>query len=564
MFMLKFLATVAQGQSAPAPEQAWASERFSDLASAQLKQWAESLLRGESDTALFESKASCKLAPSAWTTVTEDRFLRVREAKGSAKAMVPSEALSGLTPEFVGQKAAKVKFKVFAVEPKPSWMTRLYFLLAGPTPEGYLERNAVWQATWKWDEKSAPTITSAELIAVEEVLLKGQAAPRFTESTQAVLGGTSAFRDQLRFGTDHWRQRVELFNRFFKFGQNGLAMGDANGDGREDLYVCQNGGLPNRLFIQQADGTAKEVAAEAGVDLLDLTRSALFVDLDNDGDQDLVVAADSGLLAYRNDGKGHFEPKVRYPAVRNAHGIAAADYDNDGDVDLYVCRYFATQEEGAGLAVPVPYYDANNGGANFLIRNEGPAKRAEDWLNFSDATKESGLETQNNRRFSFAAVWEDLDNDGDQDLFVANDFGLKNLYVNEGGKFRDTALASNIDDGGFGMSAASGDYDNDGIMDLYAGNMFSAAGSRVTRQPQFRPGLDSALLTRFQRMARGNSLFRGLGGQDPPRFADVSEETGVTVGRWSWGSLFADLNNDGWEDIFVANGFVTGSAPDDL
>ena len=97
--------------------------------------------------------------------------------------------------------------------------------------------------------------------------------------------------------------------------------------------------------------------------------------------------------------------------------------------------------------------------------------------------------------------------------------------------------------------------------DLYAGNMFSAAGRRVTTQPQFRPGLDLDLLTKFQRMARGNSLFRGLG---KGRFDDVSESVGVTVGRWSWGSVFADLNNDGWQDLVVANGFVTGQVPDDL
>ncbi|MEM7388137.1 MAG: VCBS repeat-containing protein, partial [Verrucomicrobiota bacterium] len=261
-----------------------------------------------------------------------------------------------------------------------------------------------------------------------------------------------------------------------------------------------------------------------------------------------------------------FEAKFRIPSVLNAFSLTAADYDNDSDLDLFVCRYFAKKEDGAQLATPVPYFDANNGGGNYLIRNDGRSKQQGDWISFSDATVESGLDGQNNRRFSFASVWEDLDNDGDQDLFVANDFGLKNLYVNEGGTFRDLAPGAGVDDGGFGMSASAGDFDRDGIPDLYAGNMFSAAGNRITSQPGFRPEADDATRARFRRMARGNSLFRGLGGSrnGGPGFADVSEPTGVTVGRWSWGSIFADLDQDGWEDLVVANGFVTGRVPDDL
>ena len=80
--------------------------------------------------------------------------------------------------------------------------------------------------------------------------------------------------------------------------------------------------------------------------------------------------------------------------MRNAFTVSAADYDNDADLDLYVCRYFSNEKEGAELAVPVPYFDANNGGGNFLIRNDGPAEDADGWLDFSDATVESGLESQ--------------------------------------------------------------------------------------------------------------------------------------------------------------------------
>ena len=84
-------------------------------------------------------------------------------------------------------------------------------------------------------------------------------------------------------------------------------MEDADGDGREDLYVCQPGGLPNRLLLQQPDGTLRDVSAAAGVDWWDQTQSALFVDFDNDGDQDLAIAMVWGLVFMANDGRGTFE-----------------------------------------------------------------------------------------------------------------------------------------------------------------------------------------------------------------------------------------------------------------
>ena len=539
--LMAWLPVAGAAEGVPEPDEAWGSEVFSDLVMEALKGMDLSVLN---------------LRPRTEIVSDDDGFEVCRMASMSAKRRP-------LLGSFVGE-LERVKFKVISVDmAKPaSPSTRQLVTLAGPSEKGHLEMNATWSIEWHRKEAGNPRLESITVEAHEEVLVKStDKRPVFADATLAVIGQTEAFQKQLRFGNTYWRQRIELFNRFFKFGHHGLAIGDANGDGLDDVYVCQNGGLPNRLFIQQADGTATEEAAASGVDLLDLTRSALFVDLDNDGDQDLVLAADTGLLAFRNDGKGNFQPKLRYRPVRNAFSVTAADYDNDGDLDLYVCRYYAKKEEGAGLAIPVPYFDANNGGGNFLIRNDGPAKRAEDWLMFSDVTTLSGLDSQNNRRFSFASVWEDIDNDGDQDLFVANDFGQKNLYLNTGGKFKDIATEAGIDDGGFGMSACSSDYDRDGVPDLYAGNMFSAAGRRVTTQPQFRPGLDLGLLTKFQRMARGNSLFRGLG---KGRFDDVSESVGVTVGRWSWGSVFADLNNDGWQDLVVANGFVTGQVPDDL
>ena len=113
------------------------------------------------------------------------------------------------------------------------------------------------------------------------------------------------------------------------------------------------------------------------------------------------------------------------------------------------------------------------------------------------------------------------------------------------------------------MSASSGDFNRDGWPDIHLGAMFSSAGSRITSQDRFRPELPQDVRDRFRRLARGNTLFANAmkpeGG-----FTDASEAAGITVGRWSWASLFADMDNDAWPDLLVANGFVTGEIPDDL
>ncbi len=174
---------------------------------------------------------------------------------------------------------------------------------------------------------------------------------------------------------------------------------------------------------------------------------------------------------------------------------------------------------------------------------------------------------ENNDHHSFAASWEDYDNDGDMDIYVANDFGRNNLYQNQGRgangqvTFRDVAAAAGVEDMSAGMGVTWGDYNRDGLMDFYVSNMFSAAGNRVAYQRQFRAGSTGDSLTGFRRHARGNSLFQNNG---DGTFSDVSVEAGVTMGRWAWGAQFADLNNDGWEDIYVANGYITGDAKDDL
>ena len=112
-----------------------------------------------------------------------------------------------------------------------------------------------------------------------------------------------------------------------------------------------------------------------------------------------------------------------------------------------------------------------------------------------------------------------------------------------------------------GMSTAWGDINQDGNIDLYVGNMFSSAGNRITRQPKFKPNSTAEVRSQLQRFARGNSLFQNLGEKG---FSDISVTAGVNLGRWAWSSNFIDINNDGWLDIAVANGYITHEDTRDL
>lgn len=237
----------------------------------------------------------------------------------------------------------------------------------------------------------------------------------------------------------------------------------------------------------------------------------------------------------------------------DATSLAAADVDLDGDLDLYLCSYASPYDHSA---LPVPYHDARNGKPNRFLENHG------DWI-FIEGTEEKGLD-QNNDRFSFAASFEDYDLDGDPDLYVANDFGRNNLYRNDGGRFVDVAAEAGVEDISAGMGVSWGDYDGDGRFDLYVSNMYSSAGNRIAYQRRFQRGATEDVLGQYQRHAHGNTLFRNLGGE---RFLDVTAgqgPLGVTMGRWAWGALFADLDRDGWLDILSPNGFLTEEKDDDL
>ena len=244
--------------------------------------------------------------------------------------------------------------------------------------------------------------------------------------------------------------------------------------------------------------------------------------LDNDGDQDLAVSTTAGLLLMENDSTGRFSLRDRLDVERSAESLSAVDYDHDGDLDLNNCVYRADPtRKHTGAAAKFVYHDANNGGVNRLFRNDISTSADGVWR-MTDVTRQCGLD-ESNRRWSLAASWEDFDNDGDQDLYVANDYGQNCLYRNQHGHFVNVADEAGVVDFGSGMSVCWGDYNRDGWMDLYVGNMFSSAGNRIATQRNFKAGADQRTRDLYRRFAKGNSLFENIGGV---RFREVGKEAG--------------------------------------
>jgi Tfp pilus assembly protein PilF/peroxiredoxin len=510
-----------------------------------------------------------RLTPVEEMTVVDRPALQVFRAKAMANGPVRNarafgEELLALVADFETVEVAE--FLITAIEvdrAKGRARTEVRYDIVGRGRQAWrAECVGRWHLSWRREADGAWRVL--EWTASEHQRSRAS-APVFTEVTQSALGGNDSFRRQLGTGLDAWVATIDSSLTRDSNGHHGVSVGDADGDGLEDLYVAQPAGLPNRLYRARGDGTFEDATERAGLGVLDDTSMSLFADVDNDGDQDLVVATSAGPALFLNDGTGRF---TRVPGAFHFQqglqgspmSMAMADYDRDGFLDLYLCVYSFYYGAGEGKAgTPAPYYDARNGPPGVLFRNDGHGR-------FVEVTHEAGLDAGNDR-YHFAAAWGDYDGDGWPDLLVANDFGRKNLYHNRGlrdGKvtFEDVSEQAGVEDFGAGMSAAFFDYDNDGRLDIYTGNIWSANGQRVTAQEAFMPDAPARVRELYRRHARGNSLFRNRG---DGTFEDMTLGARAGMGRWAWSSDALDFDGDGWEDLYVANGMLTReSGPEDL
>ena len=466
-------------------------------------------------------------------------------------------ALRDQVGHVAGSSDNALHFKLYGITAGEGRLKTRQRLTARGTRNGKrVDSYAVVDATWVTPTADAPggkpLLASFSVPRLVQNELTDPKVP-FEDIAASVLGGSDAWREQLQWGMNTWVRRIERSLNPDFLGYHGMAIGDIDGDGLEDIYVCQPGGLPNLLFRRQPDGTLTDVSAAAGVDWLDNSTGALLLDLDNDGDADLAVATRTAFLIMENDGRGKFALRERLSSAGMGYSPTAADYDQDGDLDLLVLRYAGDGSKVGDFPTPHPFHNARNGGANILLQNQGA-------FGFKDVTDECGLGVDNHR-FSFSAAWEDFDNDGRIDLYIANDFGPNQLFRNEGGSFVDVSSESATQDWGFGMSATWADYDRDGLMDIYVSSMFSGAGNQVIAQEDFNPSMTEETRQKYLKMVRGNSLLKNRG---QGRFDDITDPMAEGFAGWAWGAKFADFNNDGWEDLYVANGYVSQPDKDDL
>jgi enediyne biosynthesis protein E4 len=311
---------------------------------------------------------------------------------------------------------------------------------------------------------------------------------------------------------------------------------DFNRDGWPDIYVTNSrSGSKNHLYRNNHDGTFTDVAEQMGVADVNqpgtgVSMGAVWGDYDNDGYEDLLLIKWGKPELFHNDhGQGftNVTDTAGLPPWMNANTATWVDYDGDGKLDLFVGGYYPEDVDLWHLQntrmMPNSFEYANNGGRKYLFHNLGDG-------HFEEVSAKAGIKS---RRWALACAAADLQGTGYPDLFVANDYGVSELYLNDHGHFHEVGQQTGV---GFapksGMNAAFGDIFNQGRYAIYVSNI-SEEGVLI----------------------QGNNLW--VPDNKSLHYENLARDLGVELGGWSFGAQFGDLNNDGTLDLFLENGYIS-------
>jgi hypothetical protein len=320
-----------------------------------------------------------------------------------------------------------------------------------------------------------------------------------------------------------------------------VAIADVDADGHADFYVTNSKeGSKNRLYRNRADGSFEEVGDRFGVADVNqagtgVSMGAVFGDYDNDGFEDLFLYKWGRPELFRNERGQRFSRVTDTAGLvpwANVNTAIWLDYDRDGRLDLFLGGYYSERLNLWSLTdtkiMPESFEYADNGGRKYLYRNLGQGR-------FEDVSANAGLTST---RWALAAVAADLRGTGYPDLFIANDYGVSELFINERGRFREVGREAGV---GYapksGMNASTGDVLNQGKLAIYVSNISE----------------EGILL-------QGNNLWVPSGETGGvPTYENMARAMGVDLGGWSFGAQFGDLNNDGFLDLYLVNGYVSAS-----
>jgi hypothetical protein len=398
--------------------------------------------------------------------------------------------------------------------------------------------------------------------------------PSLAQQTPALFTRMNEAQTGVRFiNTIKEDDSLHVMKYEYLYNGHGIGVADFNGDGLQDLFFSGNT-VPHKLFLNTGGFSFRDITTEAGVSGNGTWSTGVSIaDVNGDGLPDIYVCHSGkydkeGLLAnelYINkglrNGVPHFEEKAKQygldaPGTQSTQA-AFFDYDRDGDLDMFLLNH-SNHTYNPYLNTRKVRATPHSGFGNRLFRND---RRADGTMNFTDVTQASGI-INNALNFGLSVTISDMNADGWPDIYTTSDYTEQDcFYVNNGnGTFRQALQQSFTHISKYSMGADIADYNNDGKPDVVTLDMLPQDNYRqkLLKGPDeydaYHLLLDSGYY--HQQMRNMLHLNSGLDATGNVRFREIGQLAGISNTDWSWAPLLADLDNDGWKDLIVTNGYL--------